>query len=171
MDTHAGFLGCGYLAQDRVDHAGGVRFACGAAELDALAERGVGGNAVEVKELEGSEAEGDRNGLCDALTGTLEESADASIEGDLPTEDTHDEGGGEVAVFGGERVDVGGVEEFVAVAFVLADEGKNLKRCEACGSDFFERCFNRCSWACCGGAPLGWLRGCFGRRSGQSGFL
>jgi hypothetical protein len=125
-----------------------VGFACGAAEFDALAKGGVGGDAVEVQELEGSETEGDRDGIGEALVGALEESADAGIEGDLPAEDTHDERGGEVAVFGRESVNARRVKKLVAVALVLADEGEYLERGEARGGNFFERCFDRGRGAC-----------------------
>ena len=50
-----------------VDHAGGVGLAGGAAELDALAEGGVGGDAVHVQELEGAQAQGDGDGLGETL--------------------------------------------------------------------------------------------------------
>ena len=55
------------VAEDGVDHAGGVRFVGGSAEFDALAEGGVGGDAIEVQELEGSKAEGDGYRLGEAL--------------------------------------------------------------------------------------------------------
>ena len=109
VDACAGLLSGGYFAQDGVDHAGSVGFACGAAEFDTLAEGGVGGDAIEVKELEGSETESDGDGIGEALVGALEKSADAGVEGDLPAEDAHDEGGGEVAIFGGECVDAVGM--------------------------------------------------------------
>jgi hypothetical protein len=74
----------------------------------------VGGDAVEVEELEGSHAEGggDRRG---EGVGTLEEGGDASVEGDLPAEDAEDEGVGEVAVGLGEGGHAGAVEEVVGV--------------------------------------------------------
>jgi hypothetical protein len=99
----------------------------GTAEFYALAEGGVGWDAVEVQKLEGSETEGDGYRLGEALLGALEESADAGVECDLPAEDAHDQRGGEVAVVGGELGGVGGVEEIVTVALVLADESKDLE--------------------------------------------
>ena len=138
VDAGPGFLGGGHLAQDGVDHAGGVGFACGSAEFDALAEGGVGGDAVEVQELEGSEAEGDGYWFCKALLGALEEGADAGVDCDLPAEDSHNQRGGEVAVFGRQSIDPGGVEEFVAVALVLADEREDFEGGQAGRGDFFE---------------------------------
>jgi hypothetical protein len=95
----------------------------GAAEFDAFVEDGVRGDAIHVQQLEGAHAQGEGYGFGKALVGTGEEFADAGVEGDLPTEDTHDESGGEVAIFGSERVSNRGVEEFVAVAFVGGNKG------------------------------------------------
>jgi hypothetical protein len=72
----------------------------GAAEFDALVEDGVRGDAVHVEQLEGAHAEGESDWFGQALVGTGEEFGDAGVERDLPAEDAHDEGGGEVAVFG-----------------------------------------------------------------------
>jgi hypothetical protein len=105
----------GELAEDGVDHSGGMGVAGGADQLDRFAEGGVGGDAVEVLELEGSHTEGggDRGG--EGLVGALEEGVHASVEGDLPAEDAKDEGGGEVAVGLGEGGHAGTVEEVVGV--------------------------------------------------------
>jgi hypothetical protein len=115
-----------------------VGFACGSAEFYALAEGGVGGDAVEMQELEGSETEGYGYWFCEALLGTLEEGADAGVKCDLPAKDSHDQRGGEVAVFGRQSIDAGGVQEFVAVAFVLSDEGEDFKGGHAGRGDLFE---------------------------------
>jgi hypothetical protein len=75
----------------------------------------VGGDAVEVQELEGSHAEGggDRGG--ESLVGALEEGLHAGVEGDLPAEDAENEGGSEVTVGLGESGHAGAVEQVVGV--------------------------------------------------------
>ncbi len=87
----------------------------GADELDGFGEGGVGGDAVEVEELEGSHAEGGGDGGGEGLVGALEEGLHAGVEGDLPAEDAEDQGGGEVAVGLGEGGHAGAVEEVVGV--------------------------------------------------------
>jgi hypothetical protein len=110
----------------------------GAAELDALVEDGVGGDAVHVKELEGAEAEGESDGLGETLIGTGEKLGEAGVEGDLPAEGAHDERRGEIAVFEGESGGARGVEKLVAVAFVGGDEGEDFEGGGAGGGDFGE---------------------------------
>ncbi len=75
----------------------------------------MGRDAVEMQELEGSHAEGgcDRGG--EGLVGALKEGGDAGVQGDLPAEDSKDEGVGEVAVRLGEGGHAGAVEEVVGV--------------------------------------------------------
>ena len=137
-DAGGGFLRGGEFAQDGVDHAGGVRMAGGAAELDAFVEDGVGGDAVHVQELEGAEAESEGDRLGEALVGTGEEFGEAGVERDLPAEDAHDQRGGEVAVFRSEGRGARGVEKFVAVAFVGGDEGEDFEGGGAGGGDLGE---------------------------------
>jgi hypothetical protein len=172
VDADAGLLGGGYLAKDGVDHAGGVGLVGGAAELDAFAEGGMGGDAIEVEELKGSDAEGDGYRLGEALLGTLEEGADAGVECYLPAQNSHDQCGGEVAVFRSEFRGVSGVEEIVAVAFVLADESEDLECRQTSGGDFFEGGFDgRCGTS--GGGTLArecWFRSGFGDWFGQREF-
>jgi hypothetical protein len=86
----------------------------GADEFYGLGQSRVGGDAVEVEELEGSHAEcgGDGGG---ERVGTLEEGGDAGVEGDLPAEDAEDKGVGEVAVGLREGGHGGAVEEVVGV--------------------------------------------------------
>jgi hypothetical protein len=93
-----------------------VRVAGGTDEFDGFAEGRVGGDAVEVLELEGSHAEGGGDLGRKGEVGALEEGLHAGVEGDLPTEDAEDEGGGEVAVGLGEGGHAGAVEEVVGVA-------------------------------------------------------
>ena len=45
----------------------------------------MGGDAVQVEELEGAEAEGDGDGFGEGV-GALEEGLDQGVEGDLPAE-------------------------------------------------------------------------------------
>lgn len=54
----------------------------------------MGGDAVEVLELEGSHAEGRGDGGGEGEVGALEERLHPGVEGDLPAEDSEDEGGG-----------------------------------------------------------------------------
>jgi len=75
----------------------------------------VGWDAVEMEELEGSHAEGGGDWGGEGLVGTLEEGGDAGVEGDLPAEDSKDQGVGEVAVGLGEGGHAGAVEEVVGV--------------------------------------------------------
>jgi hypothetical protein len=58
----------------------------------------VGGDAVEVLELEGAHAKGGGDGAGEGEVGALKEGLHARVEGDLPAEDAEDEGGGEVAI-------------------------------------------------------------------------
>ena len=74
----------------------------------------MGGDAVEMEELEGSHAEGGGDGGGEGV-GALEEGGDAGVEGDLPAEDAKDEGVGEVAVGLREGGHGGAVEEVVGV--------------------------------------------------------
>ena len=135
VDGEAGRFLAGDVAQDSVDHAGCVRVAAGAREFDALVERSVRGDAVEVDELEGAEAERDGDSIGEALIGALEEGLNAGVEGDLTAEGAKDKRRGEVAVFGRELCGVRRVEEIVAVALPCCDEGEDVKRGEARGRD------------------------------------
>jgi hypothetical protein len=111
-----------------------------------------------VEELKGAEAEGESDGLGESLIGTGEEFAKAGVEGDLPAEDAHDEGGGEVAVFRGEGGGARGVEKLVAMALVLADEGEDLEGGGAGGGDFREGLCGGCGGSGCCGAGAYLLR-------------
>jgi len=173
VNAYTGFLCSGYFSKNGVDHAGGMGFACGAGKFNALTEGGVGGDAVEMQELEGAETEGDGYGFCEALLGALEEGADAGIECDLPAEDSHNQRGSKIAIFGRESVDTGRMEELVAVAFVLADECEDLEGGEAGWGDLFQRCLDGDGWACGGGALARWREFCglFGRWFRHGGFF
>jgi hypothetical protein len=105
----------GEVAEDGVDHAGGVRVVGRTDELYGLREGCVGRNAVEVEELEGTETERDGHGRHEGLIGSLEEGLDASVEGDLPAEDAEDERGRKVAIGLGEGGHARAVEEVVGV--------------------------------------------------------
>jgi hypothetical protein len=112
-----------------------MRVASGADQLYRLAQSRVGGDAVQVLELEGSHAEGggDRGG--EGLVGALEEGLHARVEGDLPAEDAKEEGGGEVAVGLGEGGHAGAVEEVVGVGGGLGDAEKDGEGGGAGGAD------------------------------------
>ncbi len=115
VELRLGGLLAGELAEDRVDHAGCVAVPCGPGQFDGFAESRVGGDAVEVLELEGSHAEGRGNRGGEGQVGALEERLHASVEGDLPAEDPEDEGGGKVAVGLREGRHAGSVEQVVRV--------------------------------------------------------
>lgn len=75
----------------------------------------MGGDAVQVLELEGSHAQGRGDRVGEGEVRTLEERLHTGVKGDLPAEDAEDEGGGEVAVGLGEGGHAGAVEQVVRV--------------------------------------------------------
>jgi hypothetical protein len=93
-------------------------------------------DAVHVEELKGSDAQGECDGGGEALVRTLKMAVDTGVEGNLPAEDAHDEGGCKVAVLRRERLGASGVEEFVGVALAISDKGKDLKSNAAGGGHF-----------------------------------
>ena len=103
-DALAGPLRHGQLAQDGVDHAGRMGLTGSAAQLDALAQNGVGGNAIEMQQLKGTHPQGQRDRLCQSLFGPLQQGSNARVERNLPAQHAHNEGRGEVAVLGGESI-------------------------------------------------------------------
>ena len=125
----------GELAEDRVDHAGGVGVAGGSDQLDGFREGGVGGDPIQVLELEGSHAEGGGDGGGEGLVGALEEGVHPGVEGDLPAEDAEDQGGGEVAVGLGEGGHAGAVEKVVGVGGGVGDAEKDGEGGGAGGGD------------------------------------
>jgi len=76
------------LAEDGVDHAGGVAVTSGADEFDRFAEGRVGGDPVQVLELEGSHTEGRCDWGREGEIRALEERLHPGIQCDLPAEDT-----------------------------------------------------------------------------------
>jgi hypothetical protein len=87
----------------------------GSDELDGFRESRVGWDPIQVQELEGSHAEGGGDWGGEGLVGTLEEGPDAGVEGELPAEESKDEGVSEVAVGLREGGHAGAVEEVVGV--------------------------------------------------------
>jgi hypothetical protein len=80
-----------------------------------------------MQELEGSEAERERDRLGELLPGAGEQGSDAGVEGNLPAEGAHYQRRGKVAVFGREIRGEMRVEEFVAMAFAGANTGEDLE--------------------------------------------
>ncbi len=115
VELRLGGILAGELAEDGVDHAGGVAVAGSANEFDRFGEGGVGGNPVEVLELEGSHAEGCCDRSREGEIRALEERLHPGVECDLPAEDSEDEGGGKVAVGLREGGHPGAVEQVVGV--------------------------------------------------------
>ena len=79
----------GDFAQDGVDEAGGGAFACAFDEFDGGGDGGVGGDAVEVAELEDAEAEGDADFGVE-LDGAAGEVVDEEVELELVAEAAED---------------------------------------------------------------------------------
>src|SRR6185437_5960436 len=96
----------------------------------------MGGNAVEVQELERSQPQRKCNRLGEPLLWPSQQAANAGVEGNLPAQDTHNKRRGEVAVFGRERFDARRVQKLVAVAFALANKGEDLKCRQTSRRDF-----------------------------------
>ena len=86
MQPLAGLWRGGELAQHRVDHADRER-SVRAHQFDTLAERGVRGDTVEMEELKSAEAESDFDRRRELHIGSLEERANARVEGNLPAQD------------------------------------------------------------------------------------
>ena len=101
----------GDFAQDGVDEAGGGAFAGAFDEFDGGGDGGVGGDAVEVAELENAEAEGDADFGVE-LDGAAGEVVDEEVELELVAEAAEDELVGQAGFLGAEG---GGVvaEDFI----------------------------------------------------------
>lgn len=122
-------------AKDRVDHAGGVGRSVGAGHLHAFMDGGVRRDAVHVQQLEDAEAQREQGCVVKFGVGALEHGAQYGVELQLPAEDAEDERGGEVAVFGGEAVDGGGVQQVVGVSGAGHDAIEDLDGGVARGRD------------------------------------
>ena len=119
------------LAEDGVDHAGGEAMAGLNGQLNALADGGVGGNAVEQEKLKGAETESYKDFGIEFGIGTLEERSKLVVEANLPAEDAEDESCDEIAVGGRESVYGVAAEQIAGVGWSALDSQENLKRCSA----------------------------------------
>ena len=107
----------GYFAQNGVNETGGGKLARALDELDAIADDGVSGDAIEIAELEDSHAQGDAHGVVELLLGLAGKMADQKIDFALAAQASEDDGFGEGGIAFGERAgfraqQIGGIAAF-----------------------------------------------------------
>ncbi len=98
MQSASWRLGGCEFAQNGVDHSGDVRVPADARQLNALVERGMRRDAIEMQKLEGSQPQSNRDWLGESLIRTLKQRLNPRVERDLPAEGAEDERCREVAI-------------------------------------------------------------------------
>jgi hypothetical protein len=113
-----------------------VRIAASTGKFNAFVEHGMGRDAIEMKELKGSETKCNRHRFGESLIWSLKQRLDAGIERDLPAKSAENKRHCQIAIFRRKFYGMRGMNKVVAIALPDTNKRKNVEGGCAGGRDW-----------------------------------